>query len=236
MSRSIAAQGVRSLERIAVFSGLPPNTLEQIEKCCGWRRFEPGEAIIEYLDSSDDVFFIVEGKARVSIYSVLGKAVSFCDLAAGDMFGEYAAIDGAPRSASIESLSRCHVASMSGKNFRGLLQSEPALTRALLGHVVKKVRTLTARVFEFSALAVSNRIQAEVLRLANLGHREGKSARIDSAPTHAEIASRTSTHREAVTRELSRLSRIGLIERRGHVLLVKDVDRLLEMVREVTGE
>lgn len=125
---------------------------------------------------------------------------------------------------------------MSGKNFRELLQSEPALTRALLGHVVKKVRTLTARVFEFSALAVSNRIQAEVLRLANLGHREGKSAKIDSAPTHAEIASRTSTHREAVTRELSRLSRIGLIERRGHVLLVKDVDRLLEMVREVTGE
>ena len=38
----------------------------------------------------------------------------------------------------------------------------------------------------------------------------GKSARIAPAPTHTEIASRVSTHREAVTREFARLSRIGL--------------------------
>jgi len=83
---------------------------------------------------------------------------------------------------------------------------------------------------------VNNRIQAEVLRLANLAPREGRAARIGAAPTHAEIASRISTHREAVTRELNRLSRIGIIERRDDALLVKDVDRLAAMVHEVTGE
>jgi hypothetical protein len=107
---------------------------------------------------------------------------------------------------------------------------------ALLREAVMKVRSLTTRVYEFSALAVNNRIQAEVLRLAKLVPREGKSARIGAAPTHAEIASRISTHREAVTRELNRLSRLGIIERRGGALLVKDVDRLAAMVHEVTGE
>ena len=76
----------------------------------------------------------------------------------------------------------------------------------------------------------------ELQGLANLAQRQGKSARIVPAPTHVEIASRISSHREAVTRELNRLSRIGLTERQGSALIVKDVDRLAEMVHEATGE
>jgi len=91
-------------------------------------------------------------------------------------------------------------------------------------------------VFELSTLHVNNRIQAEVLRLASLAPREGTSVRIVPAPTHVEIASRVSTHREAVTREINRLSRLGIIERRGNTLLVKDVDRLAKIVHEATGE
>ena len=125
---------------------------------------------------------------------------------------------------------------MPGSSFRELLQSEPGLAQALLPRLVKTIRALTTRVYEFSTLAVNNRIQAELLRLASFGPREGKSARIVPAPTHVEIASRVSTHREAVTRELNRLSRIGIIERRGGTLLVKDVDRLAEMVHDATGE
>ncbi|HEY8276660.1 MAG TPA: helix-turn-helix domain-containing protein, partial [Methyloceanibacter sp.] len=79
-------------------------------------------------------------------------------------------------------------------------------------------------------------IQAELLRLANLAPQEGNSARVASAPTHSEIASRISTHREAVTRELNRLARLGLIERKGNALVVKDVRRLAAMVHEITGE
>ena len=45
-----------------------------------------------------------------------------------------------------------------------------------------------------------------------------------------------STHREAVTREFARLSRIGLIERQRNALLIKDVERLAEMVHAATGE
>jgi CRP-like cAMP-binding protein len=125
---------------------------------------------------------------------------------------------------------------MSAAAFRELLQSEPAVMLALLRQFVAKIRALTTRVYEFSALAVNNRIQAELLRLARLAPKEGKGARIASAPTHSEIASRISTHREAVTRELNRLSRLGLIERKGGTLLVKDIDRLAAMVHEVTGE
>ena len=99
-----------------------------------------------------------------------------------------------------------------------------------------KVRELTARVYEFSVLAVNNRIQAEILRLARRAACEGGRARIEVPPTHVEIASRTSTHREAVTRELNRLARLGLIKREGKALIVEDILRLEMMVHRATGE
>jgi CRP/FNR family transcriptional regulator, cyclic AMP receptor protein len=236
MTRTQLTQTGQSLEKVAIFAGVPAETLARIQKRCSWRHYEPGEPIVDYLDTSDDVYFIGMGDARVSIYSVEGKAVTFTDLGPGDMFGEYAAIDGARRSATIEARTRWTVASLSGSAFRELLQQQPAVVLALLQQFVAKIRVLTTRVYEFSALAVGNRIQAELLRLANMSPQEGKSARISAPPTHSEIASRISTHREAVTRELNRLSRLGIIERKGGAMLVKDVDRLAEMVHEVTGE
>lgn len=230
------AQGSHSLANVEIFAKLPTAEMALIEKRCAWRKYEPGEPILGHLDTSDDVFFVVSGEARVSLYSVQGKEVTYCDLRPGEMFGEYAAIDGEPRSACIEARTQCLVASMSAGTFRYLLQSDPSIALIMLRLLVTKIRTLTTRVYEVSALAVANRIHAEILRLAMLAPRSGHSAQIDPAPTHVDIASRTSTHREAVTRELSRLSRIGIIERRGRTLIVNDVDRLAAMVHDATGE
>src|SRR4029450_7487831 len=225
-----------SLQGISLFAGLESHVLEQIYKDCAWRSYEPGDWIVNYLDNSNDVFFIANGEVRVTIYSVSGKAVSFCDLGPGEVFGEYAAIDGQPRSASVQARSSCEIASLSAASFLKLLGNERVLNRELLRKLVKTIRMLDRRVYEFSTLAVNNRIRAELLRIANLSPRKGKCAQVVPAPTHAEIASRVSTHREAVPRELPRLTRLGILERQGHVLVVKDVDRLALIVHDGVGE
>jgi len=236
MQRSNSTEPLQALARISIFAGLPSADLERIQRRCDWRLYEPGQQIVHHEDATDDVFFLAEGVARVTIYSVDGRAVSFLELGPGDLFGEYPAIDGGPRSASVEAQTSCIVGLMRAAAFLELLDSEPKVRRALTRQLVATIRRLTNRVYEFSTLAVNNRIQAEVLRLASLAHRSGKTACITPVPTHQEIASRISTHREAVTRELNRLSKIGVLEREGHALIVKDVDRLTAMVREATGE
>lgn len=224
------------LKKIALLADLSADALQRIEQLIRWARYEQGELIVAYGDDTSDVFFITEGNARVTIYSVDGKAVSFRELGPGDVFGEYAAIDRSPRSASVEARTSCYIASMPAAEFRKLLRIEPDLTETLLRHLVTELRELTTRVYEFSTLCVNNRIQAEVLRQARRATPEGNVTRIEPAPTHAEIASCISTHREAVTRELNRLSKIGIIEQQKHALLVIDIDRLSAMVHEATGE
>jgi CRP/FNR family transcriptional regulator, cyclic AMP receptor protein len=132
MAQSQAIQSRNSLKGIVIFATLSRDAIERIERCCAWKRYAPGEPILDYLDVSDNVFFITLGEVRVTIYSSVGKAVSFRELAAGEIFGEFPAIDGGSRSASVEARTNCMIASMQGSSFRELLQSEPGLAQALL--------------------------------------------------------------------------------------------------------
>ena len=236
MKQSRNEEPQHTLASIALFSALSPDALKVMHEHCSWRHYGPGESILEYLDQSDDVRFVAEGEVCVTIYSATGKAVSFRNLGPGSIFGEYAAIDGAPRSASVEARTSCLVAAMTAPAFRRLLETESVVAQALIRELVRNIRNLTKRVYEFSTLAVNNRIQAELLRLASAAPREGRSARLVPAPRHSDIASRVSTHREAVARELSRLARIGVVERQDKALVVRDLDRLASMLHEMTGE
>jgi CRP-like cAMP-binding protein len=152
------------------------------------------------------------------------------------MFGEIAAIDGGPRSAGLEAAEPCTIAALTAGQFHALLLREPAVAVATLRHVVADVRRLSERVLEFSTLGVQSRIHAELLRLAMAaGHSSGPVV-LSPAPSLSDIAGRISTHREAVSRELSRLASIGLVRRQGADLQLTDLAQIDRLVREAKGE
>jgi CRP-like cAMP-binding protein len=225
----------RTLRKVAIFNQLNGDALAHWEAHCQWKTVRAKERIVEIDDPSRDVFFLIEGRAHVIIYSVGGQVVLFRDVEAGGMFGEFAAIDNKRRSACVEATEPCLVACITAGNFRKLLRRDNAVMLALLEHAIEQVRALTNRVFEFSTLAVKNRIHVELLRLAQEGEAKGKEVRISPFPRHLDIASRISTHREAVTRELTRLTRLDVIRREGSAIVIQDPARLTRMVREVDG-
>lgn len=228
--------GPKSLHDVKLFQSLSADSIARIEQMSGWRTYKANQPIISFQDTSTNVLILIDGHARIVIYSPDGKVVSFRDIGPGEMFGEFAAIDQGPRSASIEALETCTIASIPGETFRNFLLEEPAVMMELLRHLVAEVRRLTNRIYEFSAFAVRNRIQAELLRLAKETSQDEESILIRPAPTHSDIASRISTHREAVSREISRLSKMGLIEKVGRDIRITDVSQLEELVHEATGE
>jgi CRP/FNR family cyclic AMP-dependent transcriptional regulator len=225
-----------SLRDVAIFRDLSGSTIGTLEARCTWRAYERGEQIVGHLEATQDVFFITTGLARVTIYSADGKAVAFRDLHPGDLFGEFSAIDEEPRSATIEALQSSVTASLSPADFRNILAAESEVAMALVRHLVTQARALTSRIYAFSALAVQNRIHGELLRLAyEIGCKSG-AVRLVPSPTHALIAARISTHREAVSRELSRLANIGVLRREGTTLCIADVERLALMVEQAINE
>lgn len=225
-----------ALERIEIFRDLDPREIERLTQRVNWRNYQANQQIIGHQEISTDVYFMVSGTVRVILFSSAGKEVAFRDIHAGECFGEFAAIDGAPRSANVIALTDVMIGSVSAETFRTILLEFPPVSMALLRYMTGLVRSLSERIFEFSTLAVKNRIHSELLRLARENQPEGNTANISPAPTHADIASRISTHREAVTRELNEMTKNGLLNRDGRTLVVSDMEKLERLVHEVTGD
>jgi CRP-like cAMP-binding protein len=186
-------------------------------------------------DKGRNVFFISFGRARVTHFSASGREISFRDLGRGEMFGEIAAIDGLPRSVNVVALTKMTVAVMPPGVFLELLRRHDQSATAMMLRLTRLVRCLSERVVEFSTFGVQHRIHAELLRLALKSSSGQKTAVIFPAPTHKDIATRISTHREAVTRELGNLYRAGLLERRDGSLIILDVNKLSKLVSDLPG-
>lgn len=224
-----------SLAQVQLFQGLDAATLASARANCRLRRYSAGQEVFGQLSDNRDVFFVVHGRVRVTIFASIGREVAFRELEQGAAFGEVSAIDGLDRSASVVALEDTALAVMPAERFRALLREQPELAERVLRNFARLIRSLTDRVVEFSTLAVQNRVQAELVRMARSAGVEKNQASLAPVPRHADIASRVATNREAVARELNRLAREGVVERRPKALAVLDFRRLVAMV-EGAGE
>ena len=197
--------------------------LAAIAADCMLHHYAEGELVIGHTDTSFDVLLVVAGAVRVSLYSADGQRVGFLEMPKGMMLGEIAAIDGLPRSASVEASEASIIAKLQRKRFLALMEEHPGFALAVARQLAGHVRRLTTRVFEFSTMAVRQRLRAELLRLATPGADD--SAVIAHLPTHAELASRISTHREAVSREMAWLEGHGYMTKQGRSLTIPSLGK-----------
>lgn len=222
------------LKKAYLFSDLDDAVLDRIGELCDWRKYQKGRQIVGEQDLTNVVYILTGGRVRAKRFSTGGKEVSYRDLEEGATFGEYSAIDARPRSATVVALTDCETAVLGQAEFLTLIREHPALAMKFITELVQQVRTLSERVFEFSTLAVNNRIHAELVRMASdvPADKDGV-RRIKNPPTHLEIANRISTHREAVSRELAYLEGEGLIRKSRQVLEILDIERLKSMISNI---
>lgn len=220
---------IPSLRVIALFEELSEAELARVSSSCSTLTYKRNAQILEEDDPTNDVFFILHGSVRINSISSKGREVIFSELDAGDVFGEFSAIDGLPRSATIFALTDCVLARMTAKTFFALLHSNGPVATKLVELLVHKIRRTSEQVFEVTALSVRERLRRELMRLAAGGERVGRTIVIKPAPTHYDIAAHIGSHREAVTREFNRLEAQGLLEVHRRQISILDFDRLEKM-------
>lgn len=213
-----------ALERIDSLSELPSGVLDRLARELRAQRFEKGEAIVRYNDPGRDFFVILSGAVRVSLVGSTGRALTYQVLEAGEMFGEVAAVDGLPRTASVLAETESVVGSLSPQAFQALASSEPAFALTILRRLARLNRRLTNRLFEYHAYDVRGRVYLELLRLDESAGEDG------IVITDRDMASRVGTTRENVSRIHGALREQGLLARNGSRLKVLDRHRLETML------
>ncbi|MFD0916089.1 Crp/Fnr family transcriptional regulator [Pseudahrensia aquimaris] len=222
----MTVQAKNLLYLIGLFKGLSAQETNMIGDQCEWMRIDKNADVIGQKQDSTDVYFVIEGRVAAKGYSEEGKEVTYAEIPQGNVFGEFSAIDRAPRSATIQAIEESYLARMSADAFRKLIVDFPQIGLNLAELLVQKNRQLTNRMFEFSTMAVSQRICAELLRMMDASEHARTTGEIVPAPSHYEIATRLSTHREAVSKEMASLARRGIIESGRKTIKILDAEKL----------
>jgi CRP/FNR family cyclic AMP-dependent transcriptional regulator len=222
-------RGPATLTGVPLFASLEPEDIRALDSRCVWRRVEAGDWVADDRSEDTDVYFVLSGHTHVVMQSP-GREMILRDVRDGGYFGDLSAIDGLPRRGGLRAVTDTVVARMSAAVFRETIHRYPGVYESALKNVANMVRVLVDRVDEHAHLHVRERLCAELLRLS----RTSAAGRlvISPPPTHAQLASRISTRREAVTRLLKALELEGAIARTRSAILLVDPDHLRRVIAE----
>lgn len=230
--QSISNAVVKSIQ---LFASLNVADCEAISRRATLASFKAGELIVSRKESRRELYCLVGGTVHVTAFGANGREISYKEKFGGDIFGELSAIDSAPRSADVIAKTDVTLFALSHEHFNELLQLHSSIAILLLNRFAAEIRSLTSRVYSFSALSVSNRIRQLILQLAEDHAGDNGHAVTVVFPTHAQVASRVATTREAVTREISSLSSDGIIEKVEDGLRILDVQKLRDLIESELG-
>ena len=210
-----------ALARLDFLAGVPDDVLTRFAAHARWIDAGPEETVVDFDDVTTNVFFVVQGRVRVLLRTADGERTQILgDFSAGDLVGEMSAIDDAPRSARVEALVRTRLCVVSASALLDLAFTSRSVGLRLLRLLTARIRGQNRRLLERTALPTGLRLAAELLRLSR--PRPDGTRAVSPPPTHEELAARIGARRETVSRELSALTRAGLLRRTRAAFVLED--------------
>lgn len=189
--------------------------------------YKKGEPVYVPSDMSDRIFFINEGRIKISVMNDEGKEITKAILGRGEVFGELALLGEERRHDHALALEDTIVCVVSLAELRGLMRERSDLNlffmRMFGSRQLEMERRLESLVFRDSR----SRIVEYLIHVAkSKGQRVGYEWVVRNFITHQEIANLTATSRQTVTTTLNDLRFKKLITFNRSRLLIRDLDKL----------
>jgi CRP-like cAMP-binding protein len=176
------------------------------------RRFRRGGVIIRENHRSTDVFVILSGVVRVVNHTLTGAQAVIAIRAAGDLVGEFAALDGGPRTSTVIAARPTEVLAISGPGFRRFVAENPVFGRAVERSVVAKLRTATRLRVEIGQAPIVTRVARVIEHLADLyGQPVRGGVLLDIPLPQRDLASLVAASERGVGRAYQELRSVGAI-------------------------
>jgi CRP-like cAMP-binding protein len=201
---------IQMLKKISLFKDVAQGALEKLVHDFGvTRSFGAAESLMTPGDTEKDVFFLLEGKVRLSLLSPEGHLISYREIVPFDYFGWLSALDSRERLTAAVALEPVKVQIVKNERFKQFLLSDPHIFNNFMERMGGVLRRYTERIQELTLLSAQQRIIQEVARQFV----DGKSS--ISLVSHADFATWIGTTRETVTRTLNELEKEGFIRKEG---------------------
>jgi CRP/FNR family transcriptional regulator, cyclic AMP receptor protein len=220
-NRPVAAM----LGRTILFKSLPERDRLLIARQMTPATFGTDQLIFARGDPGNDIYLVLKGRVRLSVFALDGRMLSFKHAEAGDIFGEIGPLDGGARTADATALTQVEAMSLQRGKFNALLEGNPRVARAT-------IKFLCARLRETSDLAEGIALHPIEMRLARFLLSALKRQRSDTGSAHSsielgitqgELALLIGASRQKVNAALHALEELGAIRRNRTRLICDEV-------------
>jgi CRP-like cAMP-binding protein len=221
--------GIEALGKVPIFTGLPANELARLGALVRARRYRRGEVIFLEGDVGTSLCVIALGQVKIVLSGADGREVVLNVYGPGDFFGEFALLDGEPRSADAIAQEGCLLYWLTREDFLAFLEAHPRAASTLLAVLSRRLRHTTRVVQDATFRDVPARLARVVLDLATTrGRSEGDSVIVDGRFTQTDLAAMVGASRETVNKALRAFERGGLLRHERGAITVMRPERLRE--------
>lgn len=201
---------VLPLQEEPFFREMSAGVVARLEAFVYHRPYEERQIVYFPDDPCDYVYWVREGRVKVTRVSADRRELTFRHVLPGEMLGEECLLTKRPRRDDYaEAMMPTILCLMRAEDFRRLLREEVELTRAVAERLARRVVELQQVMAETVFSTVRSRVASGLLRLYRRHHgREANVLRV----THQEIANLVGSTRETTTAVLHALREEGLVE------------------------
>ncbi len=202
-----------ALKKIELFSSLTAEELRSVREKIVIRKFRKNEVILHEEHTSDYMYILLDGEAKVIQVTGEGKGIIVTLHRTGDFFGELSLIDGKTAPATVKATRDTVTAIISKKDFYALLYTQKKVLENLLQSLSSRLRESWKKIQLLNFNDAAQRIKMLFLMLAETyGKETPRGVLLSIKLIHQDIADMTGLTRETVTRVLDRLQKSGEIK------------------------
>jgi CRP-like cAMP-binding protein len=191
-----------------------------------------GDIVFLEGDPPGDVYGLMRGRVKLVLSTRDGREVAVSYKQQGELFGELAAIDGLPRSATAIGLDEVSLIAVPPGAFMDFVERTPALAIPLLRMLAHRLRAANNHQTSTRPRSAVERVAAGLVDLADR-HGVAIEGRATVTLRHDDLAAWAGVNREAVSRALGQLRKKQLVATaRGRIDLL-DLGRLRAICEDV---
>jgi CRP/FNR family cyclic AMP-dependent transcriptional regulator len=215
---------VSAIARVSIFSKLSQTDIEELTNLVTARKYAPDTAVFFQGDPSDSLYIVLKGSVKVAKASEDGHEKILDILGPGEIFGEFAMLDGHPRSATVTTCEPTELTSISQRDFRDFVSTRAEILWKVMESLCERVRKTSTDMLELSSREVPYRLLAALSQLAEKYGQVAAdgSCLISGSFDINDLVAMVGSSREVVSRLLHRYQEEGLIELGKNKLIIPD--------------
>jgi CRP-like cAMP-binding protein len=199
-------------------------------------RYQKNKAVYRRGEPADALFYLQEGRAKVSVVSGQGKEAVVAFLAAGEFFGEGCIGGQLLRLATVVALNDCVVTCMPKAEVLRVIRKEPAFAQLFISHLLARNARIEEDLVDQLFNSSEKRLARTLLLLANFG-KEGEPEPILAQISQETLADMIGTTRSRVSHFMNKFRRMGLIDYNGRIEIHRSLlNVVLHEIPEVKAE